>query len=370
MHNRAEHCIGTAFLCSQLIEILERNSQRKIDELLRKCVILGGLLHDLGHGPFSHLWEGVVHQGSDTQWTHEVQSQETIEHLIKSNGIKLDESPERHEFALRLITSLITGDCETWAELLEPEDYFITEIVSNKLCNIDVDKCDYILRDQHYVSDHVTLKPFADFLQRARIVFDSDGISHIAYHCDDFELIENLFYDRAYLHMNVYQNHQVAACEKMVKDICVKAAAGGVKIANLPLTEVHQDQSGFLQLDDSVLEVIEESEIENPLVKESQSILKNLNDGRHYQLVWESNDDAKTIFDALVKKFDDIFCIVPKRIPSAEVPTNIPIYGNDGKLMEMKSSLRLSFESTMIFCVKLEEVKNVKNFIDSLNNNI
>lgn len=370
MHNRAEHCIGTAFLCSRILDILERNSEQKIDELLKKCVILGGLLHDIGHGPFSHLWEGVVHQGMDKSWTHEVQSQLMIEHMIKVNEIKLHESPDHHNFALRLITSLITGDYKTWAELLKPEEFFITEIVSNKLCNIDVDKFDYILRDNHYLNGHVALKSFIAFMERARIVVGTNGISHIGYHVNDFELIENLFFDRAYLHVNVYQHHQVAACEKMVKDICVKAAAGGVKIANLPLTEVHHDQSAFLQLDDSVLDVIEASEIDHPEVKEAQRILKNLNDGRHYTLVWESNEDNKIVNDSLVKKFGDIFCTVPKRIPSAEVPTNIPMYNDNGDTVPMTSSLRLSFESKMIFCVEPEKVKNVKNLVDSLNNNI
>jgi HD superfamily phosphohydrolase len=315
------------------------------------------------------LWEGVVHQGSDKSWTHEVQSQQIIEHMIKVNDIKLHESPEQHDYALRLITSLITGDSEAWAELLRPEEFFITEIVSNKHCCIDVDKCDYILRDQYHVGDQVILKQFAPFLDRARVVFDADGTSHIGYHVNDFQLIENLFYNRAYLHMNVYQNQHVAACEKMVKDICVKAAVGGVKIAGLSLTEVHQDQSAFSLLDDSVLEVIKASKLDNPLVKEAQNILRDLNEGRHYQLVWESSDEDKTIFNSLVKKFGDIFCIVGRKIPSAEVPTNIPMYNDDEKIVPMTSSLRLSFESWMIFCTKSEEFKNAKNYIDSLNNN-
>jgi HD superfamily phosphohydrolase len=39
-HTRAEHCIGTAYLCKKLLDTLEENSARKIDDLHKKCVIV------------------------------------------------------------------------------------------------------------------------------------------------------------------------------------------------------------------------------------------------------------------------------------------------------------------------------------------
>lgn len=296
-----------------------------------------------------------------------------VEHMIGSNNIRLHESSDLNGIALRLITSLITGDCATWKELLKPEEMFITEIVSNKFCHIDVDKCDYILRDEFHVKEFVSLKPFSDFLQRARIVFDESGTSHIGYHCDDFKFIENLFYNRAYLHMNIYQHHRVAGAERMVKDICVQSAAGGVTVANLPLTEVHMNSDAYLKLDDTVLDLIKSSGIDDHRVREAKKILKNLSDGRHYSMIWESCDDnGKTVFDALVNKFGPIFCIIEKVIPSAEVPSNIPLYNDSGDVVSMRSELKLSYMSSMIYCLNPDDIidKNVKNFIDSLNNNI
>lgn len=348
------------------------------------------MLHDLGHGPFSHLWEGVVHEGSDKHCekvlnieknfflilkifsgTHEQQSVVLIEQLMDVNDIKLDDSPDTHRFALKLINSLIAADQAAWKQLLAPSEMFLTEIVSNKFCNIDVDKCDYILRDGHHVKQFVVLKPFINFLQRARIVHDDSGTSHIGYHVDDFELIENLFYNRAYLHMNVYQHFQVAGTERMVRDVCVKADAGGVTIDGLPLTEVQRDLSAYLKLDDSVIDLIRASPIDNQQVRDAQDIIGELDGERLYTLVWESTDSPKVLMDALTKKFGPIFRDVHKVIPYAEVPPNVPLYNDAGQAVMMTSNLRLSFRSTMIFCVKhdSELVRNVKNFIDSLNNN-
>jgi len=218
----------------------------------------------------------------------------------------------------------------------------------------------------------VSLKPFMDFLQRARIVYDEDGTSHIGYHAADFELIENLFYNRAYLHMNIYQQCRVAGVEKMVKDICTRGAAGGIKIAGLPLNEVHQDHLAYLQLDDSVLDRIRNSKTDNQLVREAQAILRNLNERRFYEMVWEGrNEESKTFHDMLVKKFGPIFSIVGKVIPYAEVPSNIPLYTDNGDNVKMTSNLKLSYKSTFIFCEDPDAVvlTNVKNYIDTLNNN-
>lgn len=42
VHTRYEHCIGTAYMCLRMLEILETNSH-KIDELLKKCVIVSSI---------------------------------------------------------------------------------------------------------------------------------------------------------------------------------------------------------------------------------------------------------------------------------------------------------------------------------------
>ena len=52
-HSRFEHCIGTMHLASKLAEQLE------LDEHDNELVRMAGLLHDAGHGPFSHVSEAV-----------------------------------------------------------------------------------------------------------------------------------------------------------------------------------------------------------------------------------------------------------------------------------------------------------------------
>lgn len=292
-----------------------------------------------------------------------------IEFMFDCDNIKLHES--RHQFAVRLITSLITGDVKTWKDILKPDEWFITEIVSNKLCNIDVDKFDYILRDESHVDGFVKLKPFIGLMGRAKIVTHVDGYSHIAYHVDDFGLIENLFSNRASLHMEIYQTARVAAAEKMVTDACVKASVGGVTIDGMKLTEVHQNSNAYLMLDDSVLDLIADSKIDNEDVRQAQSIIRSLRGGRIYEMVHEDVSLESNVLEALEKEFGSVFCKVKKFIPSADVPTNIPLYNDAGQTVTQSSRLKLGYESIMTFCTKPDDVliKSINNFIKSSNNN-
>jgi HD superfamily phosphohydrolase len=175
------------------------------------CVILAGMLHDLGHGPFSHMWEIFVHRGEDKMWTHEISSCAMVRRLFSINQIRLHDNPNTHDQCIDLITALIEGDPSKLLHLLSPDYMFLSEIVSNKYCNIDVDKIDYILRDAYHLRHSVSVEEFSGFLKRATI-----QDSHISYDADDFHLIENLFINRKKLHKEVYQHPKVAALEQLL----------------------------------------------------------------------------------------------------------------------------------------------------------
>jgi deoxynucleoside triphosphate triphosphohydrolase SAMHD1 len=93
------------------------------------------LCHDLGHGPFSHLFDGQVIPvlKPTTDWTHEQASELMLEFLVEQNPhVNID--PKELEF----IKDLIHG--EPRSNYPQAKKGYLFEIVANKRNSIDVDK--------------------------------------------------------------------------------------------------------------------------------------------------------------------------------------------------------------------------------------
>ena len=60
-HSRFEHCVGVGYLAGKILTgIQERQPELEVTEREVNLVQVAGLCHDLGHGPFSHAFEGWV----------------------------------------------------------------------------------------------------------------------------------------------------------------------------------------------------------------------------------------------------------------------------------------------------------------------
>jgi putative nucleotidyltransferase with HDIG domain len=91
-HSRFCHSLGVAFLAKRVFDRLREDpnlpSGLDFDET-RRVVLAAGLLHDIGHGPFSHLFERTFSQKHHETWGAEViDNPDTQVHkILKENGL-------------------------------------------------------------------------------------------------------------------------------------------------------------------------------------------------------------------------------------------------------------------------------------------
>ncbi|MDQ3743542.1 MAG: HD domain-containing protein [Acidobacteriota bacterium] len=123
-HSRFAHSLGALHLMTR---VLDRLSEKySIDPEARAAARAAALLHDTGHGPFSHVMEKVLHFHHE-EWTRRaVLSEETeIGQVLRSFSAELP----------RRVASLVEGT---------HQPAFLAQLVSSQL---DVDRMDYLLRD-------------------------------------------------------------------------------------------------------------------------------------------------------------------------------------------------------------------------------
>lgn len=155
--NRFEHCLGVCYLARVFTERLRENQPGLISPTDALCVEIAALCHDLGHGPFSHLYDGkfLPKVLGNHDFKHEDASIAIIDLLISENDLYPEF--ERHGLNwddVHFIKELILGDEEeapkgfVWKGRGPGKD-FLYDIVANKRNGIDVDKFDYFARDCH-----------------------------------------------------------------------------------------------------------------------------------------------------------------------------------------------------------------------------
>jgi HD superfamily phosphohydrolase len=134
-HSRFAHAIGAAHVMLRLTERLrarqnELPPEARLDDESWRDALAAAFVHDLGHGPFSHLFEDVVPEAKPHEaWTAE---------LLRHPSTEVHQALER----------LSAGMAERVAALLEGAHRlpWLSRAVSGTL---DVDRCDYLLRDSH-----------------------------------------------------------------------------------------------------------------------------------------------------------------------------------------------------------------------------
>uniref|UniRef100_A0A8C2B4K7 HD domain-containing protein n=1 Tax=Cyprinus carpio TaxID=7962 RepID=A0A8C2B4K7_CYPCA len=228
-HTRFEHSLGVAHLAGCLLKTLqEKQPDLNITKKDFLCVQIAALCHDMGHGPFSHLFDGkfIPEVQPDKHWEHEQASVDMF-HCMREKNL-LDEAMKFYELNLpediKFIEELILKGQKDgeWSMKGRTEDRsFLYEIVANKVNGIDVDKWDYLARDCYYLG--IPCGFDSQRLLKSARVCEVNGRKHICFRDKVADNIYGMFHTRYTLHRQALQHKIVYIIDVKIKDALVLA---------------------------------------------------------------------------------------------------------------------------------------------------
>lgn len=182
LHTRFQHVIGAMHLMQLAIDTL-RGKDVLITKKEEEAALIAILLHDIGHGPFSHSLEHTIIEGV----SHEVISSLLMDRLNLEFGGQLD-------LAITIFNN----------QYHRP---FFHQLVSSQL---DVDRMDYLNRDSFFTGVSEGVISFDRILkmltvQNEELLVEAKGI----YSVEKFLIARRLMYWQVYLHKTVISAEQM-----------------------------------------------------------------------------------------------------------------------------------------------------------------
>jgi uncharacterized protein len=188
-HSRFEHSLGTMHIASQAATVLKEKKYLDLDDVAN--IRLAALLHDIGHGPFSHLFEEVLQKKK--RISHEQMGEKLI---LKS---EIGDLITKAGFDKGFVSKLAFGNSKY---------QFMNEIISGGL---SADMMDYLLRDGYFTgAEHAKV----DFMR----IINSLDVHNKKLSLDKSALysFESIMISRYQMFKAVYFHKTVRAAEVML----------------------------------------------------------------------------------------------------------------------------------------------------------
>lgn len=196
-HSRFSHTLGVLHLMQQAWRRVEslRETGPSI-ERARDVLLAAAVLHDVGHGPFSHLFEpalGIDHE----QWSC---------NIVRSPETEVHKTLNKHDIPIEHVIALIEKDNHgrpPWQKTL----------LSSEL---DVDRLDYLRRDSYFTGSGYGHYDWYRILNSFSLHETEEGFQILVWPGKARYAIEEYIFSRFYMYNNVYQHKTTRGFEKLI----------------------------------------------------------------------------------------------------------------------------------------------------------
>ena len=190
-HSRYSHSLGVMQTARRMLEQLQRTFY--IDEQRQTVCLAAALLHDLGHGPFSHVFERVsgVHHEQLTQRVV-LDPESDVHRILRQHDPQLPQ----------MVVDLMT---------CRPRRTLLCDVLSSQL---DADRLDYLLRD-----NLMTGSKYGDYdlTWLLHVMTIDEKNDRLAVTWKGISAVESYLQSRYHMYRNVYFHKVVRSAEGMVK---------------------------------------------------------------------------------------------------------------------------------------------------------
>lgn len=185
-HSRFSHSLGVYEIVRRMVTEV-KSLCVELTEYEKVCVMLAGLLHDVGHGPFSHAFENI------TNHSHEEYTAKIILGNTELNAI------------LRAVSKRLPEDIVSIIQHTHEND-ILNQIVSGQL---DADRMDYLLRDSYFTATSYGQFDLERILRTMRVRKTAEGRKVIVVKYTGIHSVEDYIMARYQMYWQVYY-HPVA----------------------------------------------------------------------------------------------------------------------------------------------------------------
>ena len=185
-HSRFSHSLGVYEIVRRMVTEV-KTLCAELTEYEKVCVMLAGLLHDVGHGPFSHAFEHVTNHSHEEYTVKIILGNTELNSILRAVSKKMPEN----------IVSIIQHT---------HENDILNQIVSGQL---DADRMDYLLRDSYFTATSYGQFDLERILRTMRVRKTSEGRKVIVVKHTGIHSVEDYIMARYQMYWQVYY-HPVA----------------------------------------------------------------------------------------------------------------------------------------------------------------
>lgn len=294
-HTRFAHCIGTFHVMRMIIEHFEPLFQKcglEITEQEKDAALVAALLHDIGHGPYSHAFEGVLQSLGHKDINHEqlgvmiIRSEHTEIHevLTREFGEDFPDAVANIILKKQEVKQIPFNKSTKKLDL----QFVLSSLLSSQL---DADRMDYMLRDAWYTGAKYGTIDLSRTINSMSLAINPENDQFCVCVEERYLVdIENCLLGRYQMHKEVYYHSIKCEMEEVIGRILrqVKKLYEEKKLKNvdqLPeairmmFAEEEFDIMKYISLDDNIMYYLFENWMndEDPELKALCSTLINRN---------------------------------------------------------------------------------------------